>query len=95
MNDYDRHIQRLKKAAYDDRPLRAADEGYAWLLFWILVVVIFLAMGVMFLVGRDHAPYLVAEKGAAGVAAIEAVVRHFDPARLLDSKNLLLSARDE
>ena len=30
-------------------------------------------------VGADHAPYLAAEKGALGMAALEAVVRTFDP----------------
>ena len=30
-------------------------------------------------VGRDHAPYLVAEKGALGMAALQALSHHFDP----------------
>ena len=43
-------------------------------------------------VGKDHAPYLAAEKGAAGMAALQALAQHFDPQRLLDSGNLLPSA---
>ncbi|MBH9578440.1 FAD-binding oxidoreductase [Inhella proteolytica] len=42
-------------------------------------------------VGRDHAAYLPAEKGAAGLAAIASMVRHFDPAGVLDSGNLVAS----
>ena len=34
-------------------------------------------------VGRDHAPYLVAEKGALGLAALRALSAHFDPERRL------------
>ena len=39
-------------------------------------------------VGRDHAPYLGAEKGAAGLAAIDALIAHADPHGLLASGNL-------
>jgi len=39
-------------------------------------------------VGRDHAPYLGAEKGAAGLAAIDALIAHTDPNGLLASGNL-------
>jgi alkyldihydroxyacetonephosphate synthase len=39
-------------------------------------------------VGRDHAPFLPAEKGAVGMAAIEANFRHFDPAGVLASDNV-------
>ncbi len=39
-------------------------------------------------VGRDHAPYLGAEKGAAGLAAIDALIAHGDPNGLLASGNL-------
>ena len=39
-------------------------------------------------VGRDHAPYLPAEKGAEGMAAIGAMFQHFDPQRILASGNL-------
>ncbi|GGY79290.1 FAD-binding oxidoreductase [Pseudoduganella plicata] len=35
-------------------------------------------------VGIDHAPYLAAEKGEQGIAAIRAVLRHFDPDGLLN-----------
>lgn len=35
-------------------------------------------------VGLDHAPYLVAEKGQQGIAAIRALYRHFDPAGMLN-----------
>ncbi|UTW08442.1 FAD-binding oxidoreductase [Pseudomonas benzenivorans] len=34
-------------------------------------------------VGRDHAPYLVAEKGELGLAALQALSVHFDPERRL------------
>ncbi len=40
-------------------------------------------------VGRDHAPYLAAEKGALGLAALRALLHHADPQRLLASGNLL------
>ncbi len=39
-------------------------------------------------VGRDHAPYLPAEKGLSGMAAIAATFAHFDPQRLLANDNL-------
>ena len=34
-------------------------------------------------VGRDHAPYLRAEKGELGMAALKAMARHFDPEQRL------------
>ncbi|WP_315652368.1 FAD-binding oxidoreductase [Roseateles aquae] len=40
-------------------------------------------------VGKDHAAYLGAEKGATGMAALQAMVDHFDPQGLLASGNLL------
>jgi alkyldihydroxyacetonephosphate synthase len=40
-------------------------------------------------VGRDHAPYLGAEKSEVGLAAIASAIRHFDPDGVLDSGNLL------
>jgi alkyldihydroxyacetonephosphate synthase len=39
-------------------------------------------------VGRDHAPYLQAEKGKAGMAALAAAFGHFDPQRVLANDNL-------
>lgn len=39
-------------------------------------------------VGKDHAPYLSAEKGEAGLAAIDAALAHFDPQGLFNSGNL-------
>ncbi|MBP8145632.1 FAD-binding oxidoreductase [Pseudorhodoferax sp.] len=39
-------------------------------------------------VGKDHAPYLGAEKGAAGLAAIDAAIAHFDPEGRFNSGNL-------
>ncbi|MBB5202857.1 alkyldihydroxyacetonephosphate synthase [Inhella inkyongensis] len=39
-------------------------------------------------VGKDHAPYLGVEKGAAGLAAIDAAIQHFDPKGVLASGNL-------
>ncbi|MES2088574.1 MAG: FAD-linked oxidase C-terminal domain-containing protein, partial [Pseudomonadota bacterium] len=35
-------------------------------------------------VGRDHAPWLAAEKGALGMAAIGQVINYFDPSQLLN-----------
>jgi alkyldihydroxyacetonephosphate synthase len=40
-------------------------------------------------VGKDHARWLPAEKGAAGMAAIDAMVRHFDPDGVMARGNLL------
>jgi alkyldihydroxyacetonephosphate synthase len=39
-------------------------------------------------VGRDHAPYLPAEKGALGMQALVAGFRHFDPQGVLASDNV-------
>jgi alkyldihydroxyacetonephosphate synthase len=39
-------------------------------------------------VGRDHAPYLAAEKGAIGMAALESAFNHFDPQGVLANGNL-------
>lgn len=39
-------------------------------------------------VGRDHAPWLAAEKGAVGMAALGALVAHFDPRHRHASGNL-------
>lgn len=39
-------------------------------------------------VGRDHAPFLPAEKGAVGIAAIAANFAHFDPQGVLASDNV-------
>jgi alkyldihydroxyacetonephosphate synthase len=40
-------------------------------------------------VGIDHAPYLAAEKGEGGIAAIRAVLRHFDPDGMLNPGKLV------
>jgi len=40
-------------------------------------------------VGKHHAPWLAAEKGAAGMAALEALVRHVDPQGVMAPGNLL------
>ncbi|CAD5108145.1 FAD-binding oxidoreductase [Zestomonas carbonaria] len=40
-------------------------------------------------VGRDHAPYLAAEKGERGMAVLEALAAHFDPERRLNPGVLL------
>lgn len=40
-------------------------------------------------VGKDHAPYLAAEKGPAGIAALQSMLHHFDPQGLFASGNLL------
>ncbi|MES2262943.1 MAG: FAD-binding oxidoreductase [Pseudomonadota bacterium] len=40
-------------------------------------------------VGSDHAPYLAAEKGPAGIAAMAALFRHFDPHGLMNPGKLL------
>jgi alkyldihydroxyacetonephosphate synthase len=39
-------------------------------------------------VGRDHAPYLEAEKGALGMAALASAFDHFDPQGILANENL-------
>jgi alkyldihydroxyacetonephosphate synthase len=41
-------------------------------------------------VGRDHAPYLPAEKGPLGMAALQALCTHFDPEHRLNPGKLLL-----
>ena len=46
-------------------------------------------------VGRDHAPYMPAEKGALGMAALTALCRHFDPEKLLNPGELLLDENDD
>ncbi|MDP9482982.1 MAG: FAD-binding oxidoreductase, partial [Chloroflexota bacterium] len=43
-------------------------------------------------VGRDHAAYLDVEKGAGGMAALEGLVRTFDPKRILNPGALLGAA---
>ncbi len=40
-------------------------------------------------VGIDHAPYLAAEKGELGIAAIKALCRQFDPAGIMNPGKLL------
>ena len=40
-------------------------------------------------VGRDHLPYLPAEKGAAGIAAIQAICAHFDPKGMMNPGKLV------
>jgi alkyldihydroxyacetonephosphate synthase len=40
-------------------------------------------------VGKDHAPWLAAEKGAAGMGALRAMVAHFDPHHVMARGNLL------
>jgi alkyldihydroxyacetonephosphate synthase len=45
-------------------------------------------------VGRDHAPYLAAEKGPLGMGAIESLVAHFDPQRIMAPGVLLPDAGD-
>ena len=40
-------------------------------------------------VGTDHAPYLAAEKGRLGMATLEAIVRTFDPAGMMNPGVLL------
>ena len=44
-------------------------------------------------VGSDHAPYLEAEKGREGMAAMQALFRHFDPERLMNPGKLLGEGR--
>ncbi|MFO7662810.1 MAG: FAD-binding oxidoreductase [Chloroflexota bacterium] len=43
-------------------------------------------------VGRDHAPYLAAEKGALGIAAISDVLRRFDPDGIMNPGVLISEA---
>ena len=40
-------------------------------------------------VGSDHAPYLVAEKGELGLAAMRAMFAHFDPQQIMNPGKLL------
>jgi alkyldihydroxyacetonephosphate synthase len=40
-------------------------------------------------VGKDHAPYLEAEKGERGLRALRALIEHFDPQGVMASGNLL------
>ncbi|WP_426336127.1 FAD-binding oxidoreductase [Pseudoduganella sp. R-31] len=40
-------------------------------------------------VGSDHAPYLAAEKGTAGIAAMQALFSHFDPQGIMNPGKLL------
>jgi alkyldihydroxyacetonephosphate synthase len=40
-------------------------------------------------VGADHAPYLQAEKGEAGMAAMHALCRHFDPQGMMNPGKLI------
>ncbi|MFA9218883.1 MAG: FAD-binding oxidoreductase [Sphingomonadaceae bacterium] len=42
-------------------------------------------------VGSDHAPYLHAEKGEVGMAALRALAHHFDPQQLMNPGKLLPS----
>jgi alkyldihydroxyacetonephosphate synthase len=44
-------------------------------------------------VGTDHAPYLVAEKGELGLAAMAALLHRFDPQGLMNPGKLLQDAR--
>lgn len=44
-------------------------------------------------VGTDHAPYLAAEKGQLGLAAIGALLRRFDPQGIMNPGKLLQDAR--
>lgn len=41
-------------------------------------------------VGRDHAPYLPAEKGELGMSTLQALCRHFDPDQRMNPGKLLL-----
>ncbi len=41
-------------------------------------------------VGRDHAPYLVSEKGPLGIAALQALAQHFDVDKRLNPGKLLV-----
>lgn len=40
-------------------------------------------------VGKDHSPYLAAEKGERGMLGLDAMIRHFDPAGVMAAGNLL------
>jgi alkyldihydroxyacetonephosphate synthase len=46
-------------------------------------------------VGRDHAPYLEAEKGQVGMSILEAVCRKVDPQGLMNPGKLFLDRPDE
>ena len=42
-------------------------------------------------VGSDHAPYLAAEKGPAGIAAMQALFAHFDPQGIMNPGKLVVA----
>lgn len=44
-------------------------------------------------VGRDHAPYLPAEKGELGMSALQVICRHFDPDNRLNPGKLLMDEK--
>ncbi|MDR2853068.1 MAG: FAD-binding oxidoreductase [Burkholderiaceae bacterium] len=44
-------------------------------------------------VGRDHAPYLPAEKGPLGIETLQTLLQHFDPDRRLNPGKLLLDEK--
>ncbi|MDE2428129.1 MAG: FAD-binding oxidoreductase [Burkholderiales bacterium] len=46
-------------------------------------------------VGTDHAPYLAAEKGELGMAAMRSLFRHFDPHGMMNPGKLLLPEMPE
>ena len=46
-------------------------------------------------VGRDHAPWLPAEKGPLGMGAIRSLVRHFDPDQRMNPGVLLDASTQE
>ena len=41
-------------------------------------------------IGLDHAPYLTAEKGALGVAALQTLCKHFDPGGIMNPGKLIV-----
>ena len=46
-------------------------------------------------VGKDHAPWLEAEKGARGMAAIADMIAHFDPDGVMASGNLIADKKSD
>ena len=46
-------------------------------------------------VGKDHAPYLAAEKGVLGMGLLKAMIRYFDPKQKLNPGTLIDTSKDD
>jgi alkyldihydroxyacetonephosphate synthase len=94
------HLYPQGSSAYTTYLFRCADSYPATLARWQIIKQIASETIVEFGgtishqhgVGRDHAPYLVAEKGDLGMDTIRALVRHFDPDERMNPGVLLPEA---